>query len=110
LPQAPTYPSGRPFIGATQNIHQHVPGAVSCQKLNHITEAVSRMQWRKMMLTALKKKMVQLQTNPNLQEVILHCIDNTLAARNINTHGPFQAAKGTSKNWLGRHALPILVD
>jgi hypothetical protein len=44
------------------------------------------------MLAALEKNMAQLQTNSNLQEAILHYIDNAMAARNTNTHRPFQAA------------------
>jgi hypothetical protein len=47
--------------------------------------------------------MANLNTDPNLQEAILHCIDSALAGRYITTTGPFRAALVAQARigWLG---------
>jgi hypothetical protein len=55
-------------------------------------KAPSRIEWRLKLLTALRKQMEVLQTNPNLQECIINCIDAALSNRAILISGPFTKA------------------
>ncbi len=51
----------------------------------------SRLNWRVKLLTALWQQLKLIQTDPNLQELILDCLDCALGNRNIQIQGPFQA-------------------
>jgi hypothetical protein len=55
-------------------------------------EAVTRTSWRIKLLAALRRQMETLQTNTNLTEAILNCIDSAMASRAIPAIGPFQDA------------------
>jgi hypothetical protein len=55
------------------------------------------------LVAAIKKQLDMLQTETNLQEAIVSCLDSTLADRNIHMQGPFHMAleAQSSIGWLG---------
>jgi hypothetical protein len=55
-------------------------------------KADSRIAWRLQLLMSLRKQMEVLQTDTNLIEAIINCMDNAMADRAIITAGPFQKA------------------
>jgi hypothetical protein len=96
-----------------QTLHQrdgkYSPICPGCQlkpeTQNHYIQCVapSQIAWRLQLITALRKQMESLQTNSNLVEVILNCVNSTLAGRNINNHGPFSGAHEAQSQigWIG---------
>ena len=76
---------------------------LECQTHYLQCSSPSRLQWRITFLTALRTKLTALRTAPHLQEAILGCIDNTLAARDVSTAGPFQEALLSQERigWIG---------
>jgi hypothetical protein len=65
--------------------------------------APSCIKWRIALITALRKQLVWLKTDKQLQETILNVIGNTLTDRAIPLTGPFQAALEAQSHigWLG---------
>jgi hypothetical protein len=78
--------------------HKYSPTCPGCraepESQDHYLQcaAPSRMLWRIKLITTLRKKLDNLNTDPNLQESILHCIDSALAGRDIAITGPFRDA------------------
>jgi hypothetical protein len=68
------------------------------------------MTWQITMLAAvLKKKTEQLKTEQNLQEALLHCINNQQCGK-TDPNTISGSLNGTSKNRLARHVARLLVE
>jgi hypothetical protein len=55
-------------------------------------QAPSRIQWRIQLLASVRQVMERLNTDSNLQETILNCIDSAITERAVISNGPFSNA------------------